>query len=161
MVGYEAIAPSLGTRPQWLVWRFEDNGEKKPRKVPYYAAGHRRVGEQGTAEDRSKLRTLDQAIAAAEKLHMDGVGFAFLPGDGLIGIDIDGAIDAETGEIAERARAIIDGLQLVHRVLAQREGCSHHRRRRDLDVQVEQDRPRGVLRQPVLHVHRPAVLGHA
>jgi putative DNA primase/helicase len=66
------------------------------------------VGEQGTAEDRSKLRTLDQAIAAAEKLHMDGVGFAFLPGDGLIGIDIDGAIDAETGEIAERARAIIE-----------------------------------------------------
>jgi hypothetical protein len=94
----------LAERPQWLVWRFEDNGEKKPRKVPYYTANHRRVGEQGTPQDREKLRTLDQAITAAKKLHMDGVGFAFLPGDGLIGIDIDGAIDIETGEISERAR---------------------------------------------------------
>jgi hypothetical protein len=107
-VGYEAIPESLRTRPQWLVWRFEDNGEKKPRKVPYYTVNHRRVGEQGTPQDREKLRTLDQAIAAAKKLQMDGIGFAFLPGDGLIGIDIDGAIDMDTGEVAERARTIID-----------------------------------------------------
>jgi hypothetical protein len=107
-LGYDAIPQSLRARAQWLVWRFEDNGEKKPRKVPYYAANHRRVGEQGTPEDRAKLRTLDQAIAAAAKLHMDGIGFAFLSGDGLIGIDIDGAIDTGTGEVAERARTIIE-----------------------------------------------------
>jgi hypothetical protein len=107
-MGYEAIPPGLAQRPQWLVWRFEDNGEKKPRKVPYYTANHRRVGEQGTPQDREKLKTLDTAIAAASKLHMDGIGFAFLPGDGLIGIDIDGAIDTETGEVSDRARTIIE-----------------------------------------------------
>lgn len=107
-MGYEAIPRSLAERAQWLVWRFEDNGEKKPRKVPYYVAGHRRVGEQGTPEDRKKLRTLDQVLAVIAKLKMDGIGFAFLPGDGLIGIDIDGAIDTESGEVAERARSIIE-----------------------------------------------------
>jgi hypothetical protein len=108
-VGYEAIPSSLAKRPQWLVWKFEQKeGDKKPRKVPHYTAGHRRVGEQGTPEDRARLVTLEDAAAAMAKLRMDGVGFAFLPGDGLIGIDIDGAIDLESGEIAERARSIIE-----------------------------------------------------
>lgn len=108
-MAFESIPSSLCERPQWLVWKFESMpGDKKPRKVPHYASGTRRVGEQGTPEDRAKLRPLDQAIAASAKHKMDGVGFAFLPGDGLIGIDIDGAINTETGEISERARNIID-----------------------------------------------------
>lgn len=108
-MGYEAIPDSLRARPQWLVWKFEEKpGDKKPRKVPYYVAGHRRVGEQGTDSDRKKLVTLDQALAALPKLKASGVGFAFLPGDGLIGIDIDNAIDTGTGEISERARSIIE-----------------------------------------------------
>ena len=36
-----------------------------------------------------------------------GMGFAFLPDDGLIGIDLDKVIDLATGEISERARNII------------------------------------------------------
>jgi hypothetical protein len=108
-VGYEAIPTSLAERPQWLLWRFEEKpGDKKPRKVPYYMAGHRRVGEQGTPDDRAKLCTLEQAVAAITRLKMSGVGFAFLPGDDLIGIDIDNAIDTGTGEISERARSIIE-----------------------------------------------------
>jgi primase-polymerase (primpol)-like protein len=35
------------------------------------------------------------------------VGFAFLPGDGLVGIDLDGMIDPDTGEVSARARNII------------------------------------------------------
>jgi hypothetical protein len=105
-VGYEAIPRFLAERAQWLLWRFEP-GDKKPRKVPYYMAGHRRVGEQGTPDDRAKLCTLSEAIAAIPKIKASGVGFAFLSGDGLIGIDIDNAIDTESGEISERARNII------------------------------------------------------
>ena len=44
---------------------------------------------------------------AYERGGWSGIGFAFLPDDGLIGIDIDGAIDPETGEISERCDAII------------------------------------------------------
>lgn len=100
---------SLKSRQQWLVWKFEPGAtpEAKPRKMPYYASGRRRSGTQGSAADRALLVTFDAAIAAAQRRKMDGIGFAFLPDDGLIGIDIDGAIDVESGEISERAAAII------------------------------------------------------
>lgn len=94
--------------PQWLLWRFERyDGDKKPRKVPYYLSGRKRKGAQGSDEDRAELCSFDQAVQALERRHWDGVGFAFLPGDGLIGIDIDGAIDADTGEVTQRCQDII------------------------------------------------------
>lgn len=95
--------------PQWLLWRFQQfDGEPKPRKVPVYANGRQRRGTQGSDADRAALVSFDAAVAALERGRFDGVGFAFLPGDGLIGIDIDGAIDAETGEVSARCRSIIE-----------------------------------------------------
>lgn len=94
--------------PQWLLWRKEQfAGDKKPRKVPYYASGRKRRGEQGSPDDRAALVTFDEALAALEARRFDGVGFAFLPGDGLIGIDIDGAVDPESGEVTPRCQSII------------------------------------------------------
>ena len=50
----------------WLIWRYEThNGESKPRKVPYYADGGRRHGQQGRAKDRSKLTSFAAACSAA------------------------------------------------------------------------------------------------
>ncbi|MDP1925753.1 MAG: VapE family protein [Thiobacillus sp.] len=108
-VAFDAIPASLASVPQWLLWRFEANeGEKKPRKMPYYVSGGRRTGEQGSAADRAHLVDLATARAAMEKnaARWTGVGFAFLPGDGLIGVDLDGMIDAD-GVMNERARNII------------------------------------------------------
>jgi predicted P-loop ATPase len=105
---FAAVPARLREARQWLIWRFESHaGEKKPRKVPYYADGKRRSGQQGSEADRARLVDMVAALAAAAAKQASGIGFAFLPGDGLIGIDIDGAIDAETGEIAPRAQAII------------------------------------------------------
>lgn len=104
------ISQELSGRAQWLIWRFETNPknkEGKKLKVPYYASGKRRVGTQGSPEDRRKLVTFDVACAAADLQKFDGIGFAFLPDDGLIGVDLDNVIDPETGEVAERARNII------------------------------------------------------
>lgn len=102
------VPAALRERPQWLVWRFEENpGDKKPRKVPYYAGGGRRVGKQGDEEDRAKLVPFEHAERALVAGGFSGVGFAFLPGDGLIGIDLDGVIGPETGEIQARAAGII------------------------------------------------------
>lgn len=106
-----AIPQELRERPQWVIWRFEPNPKKpdgKPLKVPYYANHGKRWGDQGTDKDRAKLVPLDAALAAREKRSYDGVGFAFLPGDGLIGIDIDKCIDDDTGEIAPMAEGIIN-----------------------------------------------------
>jgi len=105
---FAAVPARLRTARQWLIWRLEAHtGEKKPRKVPYYADGKRRTGQQGSEADRARLVDFEAAIAAVAAREASGIGFAFLPGDGLIGIDIDGAIDADTGEIAARAQAII------------------------------------------------------
>lgn len=98
------IPAELANRSQWLVWKFEP-GEKKPKKMPYYASGRRRTGKQGSAEDRSELVSLPAAMARVDSGY-SGIGFAFLPGDGLIGIDIDGCID-EKGTVAQRAADII------------------------------------------------------
>jgi len=106
------VPAALRDRQQWLVWKFETlPGDKKPRKVPYYADGAgRRHGEQGTEEDRRHLVTFDAALRAKGRATFDGVGFAFLPGDGLAGIDLDQVIDLSTGEISERATNIIKAL---------------------------------------------------
>lgn len=102
------VPAALRDRRQWLVWRMESKpGEPKPRKVPYYAGGGRRVGRQGDDSDRGKLVTFDAACVAVGRGVGTGIGFAFLPGDGLIGIDLDNVIDPDTGEIQQRAQDII------------------------------------------------------
>ena len=105
---WDAIPAALALRQQWLLWKFEVKaGARKPAKMPYYASGGRRNGGQGGEHDRQCLATLDVARRAYERGGWSGVGFAFLPGDGLIGIDIDDGIDAATGQPTPRTAAII------------------------------------------------------
>jgi len=97
---WENIPQDMATRQQWLLWRFESPkaGPVKPAKMPYYVSGGKRKLTQGCDADRMRLATLEVARKAYERGGWSGIGFAFLPGDGLIGIDIDGAIDPDTGD---------------------------------------------------------------
>jgi len=105
---FSAIPAALRDRQQWLIWKLEAKpGAKKPAKMPYYASGKRRTGVQGSDADRAALVTCEAAQEAMARHGAAGIGFAFLPGDGLIGIDLDRAVDPDTGEIAARAQAII------------------------------------------------------
>jgi predicted P-loop ATPase len=105
---HSAIPAALKSARQWLIWRLESKpGAKKPAKMPYYASGKRRTGQQGSDADRDALVSFDEAIAAMPAKKADGIGFAFLTGDGFIGIDLDNAVDLETGEISQRAQRII------------------------------------------------------
>jgi putative DNA primase/helicase len=102
------IPAELADRQQWLLWRSEKKPtDKKPRKMPYYVNGKRRTGEQGSDADRAELVSLDTAKLALATGKFSGVGLGLLPGDGLIGIDLDGMIDPDTGEISERGSTII------------------------------------------------------
>lgn len=79
--------------PAWVIWRFEDNPNgSKPRKVPYYANGNKRAGEQGAPKDVASLVTFDAAKAAAARRGFDGVGFATLPQFGICALDFDDCI---------------------------------------------------------------------
>lgn len=88
---WDSIPPELATMQQWLVWKFEPprKGSDKPLKMPYYVTGGRRWGGQGDDKDRMKLATLAVARRMYERGGWAGVGFTFLQGDGLIGVDID------------------------------------------------------------------------
>lgn len=104
---WESIPESLAMRQQWVLWKFEaKEGQKKPAKMPYYVQGGRRTGEQGSDRDRMRLATLQVARRTFERGGWDGVGFGFLPGDGLIGVDLDGQLEAG-GEWSERCRNIV------------------------------------------------------
>lgn len=97
----------LRALPGWLCWRAEMHpGEDKPRKIPYWASGGKRHGRQGGAEDRSKLVTFPAAVAAAQRLGMDGVGFAPLPEWGIVALDFDKCVDAD-GHLPPEVSAIV------------------------------------------------------
>jgi hypothetical protein len=95
------VPDTLAALPGWLVWRYEhQDGEAKPRKVPYYTSGGKRYGVQGRPEDRAQLTTLEAAKAAAARRGYDGVGFALMPEWGIVALDFDhclkdGTIDPE------------------------------------------------------------------
>lgn len=120
------VPEELRSRRQWLIWKFlRKSGKQKPSKIPYYAStgnlrgwpnGKPKDGiatdefpqvEQGHPLDRENLVTFDEAQEAAEAAGMDGIGFAFLPGDGLIGIDLDACIETDDDVRRERAAKIL------------------------------------------------------
>ncbi len=110
---WDQIPTDLAQRQQWVLWKFEwDTKRATWLKVPYYVGGGRRAGDQGGDRDRQRLATLPVIRAAFERKQgqpdaWSGIGFGFLPGDGLIGIDLDKQVDPATGEMSERCKKII------------------------------------------------------
>lgn len=103
----QALPAAMRERPQWLLWRLEAvPGRDGLQKVPYYVSGSMRRGELGGEADLQALATFDQAVHRFERSpSFTGVGFAFLVGDGLIGIDLDWK---DTGEPARHHEEIIE-----------------------------------------------------
>lgn len=94
------VPAPLRDLPMFLVWRYEARyaDDPKPLKVPYYALGNKRVGKQGSPEDRGKLVPFHVARDQAVKRGMDGVGMALLPGEDITALDFDNCV-AEDGSI--------------------------------------------------------------
>ena len=111
MSNIRAIAPAiravqvpepLREIPGWLMWRFEQFvGEAKPRKIPHWADGTRRHGQQGAPQDRARLTTFAAARDAAVRAGFDGVGFAPLKEFGYVFLDFDNCVDAAGNTNAE------------------------------------------------------------
>lgn len=85
------IVPTLlRSRRQWLCWKLvQAPGEPKPRKVPFYANGSPRNGDQGTPDDVAQLSDFDTALSACRARGYTGLGFALLAGSGLVALDFD------------------------------------------------------------------------
>jgi len=96
----------------WLLWKYERvEGEDKPRKVPYYAAGGRRRGTQGGTEDRAKLTTFDEALKHCQRRSADGtrwgLGLALMPEFGITALDFDNCVN--DGELSQDVEALVTG----------------------------------------------------
>lgn len=102
------VPTPLATLPLFLVWRYEAryDGDPKPLKVPYYPLGNKRVGKQGSPEDRAKLTTFHVAREQAAKRGMDGVGLALLEGEDIVALDFDNCVD-EAGKIPAEIERVI------------------------------------------------------
>jgi RecA/RadA recombinase len=118
MIGSPRIAPAIGDIqvpeelreiPAWLIWNFEQHeGQAKPSKMPYWADGTKRHGQQGDERDRRRLVKFEEAREAAIRLGYAGVGFAPLEGFGYTFLDVDncvgpdGSLPPEIEQIAAR-----------------------------------------------------------
>ena len=101
------VPAELRELPAWIVWKYEHfTGEEKARKIPYWADGTRRHGQQGAPTDRARLTTFAAARDAAVRNGYDGVGFAPLPECGYVFLDFDKCVDAK-GHMPGDVEAIV------------------------------------------------------
>ncbi|MDX5895288.1 DUF3987 domain-containing protein [Rubrobacter radiotolerans] len=108
----KAARPAEGTKPtsmkelkQWVCWRQEERGGK-PTKVPYSPHS----GCRARCDDPTTWGTLDQGRETKRKDGYDGVGFVFTDSDPFCGVDLDGCVNPETGEIEPWAMRIVEEL---------------------------------------------------
>lgn len=101
-VNVEAIPASLRERDQWVTWKLETR-DGKPTKVPYNA----RTGQKAMSDTPATWSPFLVALRAFQADSYSGIGFVFSPDDPYCGIDLDHALDDETGELADWARDIV------------------------------------------------------
>lgn len=92
-VNHDAIPAELRQRRQWVVWRHEDRNGKQT-KVPYRADG----GGRASSTDPATWATFAAAVAGADALAADGIGYVFSADDPYTGIDLD-VFDANAAAI--------------------------------------------------------------
>ncbi len=109
------IPAELTARPQWVTWRYETR-DNKPTKVPY-----RPSGQRASSTDPNSWTSFEQASAAAERF--DGIGFVFAKDDPYTGVDFDGVIDPDTGEIHEAAAELVKVLDSYTELSPSRTGA--------------------------------------
>jgi hypothetical protein len=90
---------------QWVCWRSEERGGR-PTKVPYSPS----TGARARCDDPATWDTLAGARKAARESGYDGIGFVFTAADPFCGVDLDGCVDPETGEVEPWAMEIVEEL---------------------------------------------------
>lgn len=90
--------------PHWIDWKLESEDHERPTKIPYCVRGGR-----ASVSDPQTWATFEDAVQALQTGAYNGIGFVFT-GTPFIGVDIDGCINTETGEITPEAQDALDTL---------------------------------------------------
>lgn len=86
---------------QFVCWKKEVR-DGKPTKVPYSIHGGK-----ASATGPETWTTFENAIAYAQEHELAGIGFVFTADDEFAGIDLDGVVDLETGELEPWAADVV------------------------------------------------------
>jgi primase-polymerase (primpol)-like protein len=101
----EGIPDELKTYRAWVLWkraRVGGNWTKHPYSV--------HTGRKADSTDLRTWGSFEDILEAYEAGGYDGIGFVFSTGDPFCGVDLDDAVNPETGEVAVWAEQIIEGL---------------------------------------------------
>src|SRR5215218_2755735 len=90
---------------QWVCWRPEER-DGKLTKIPYSPV----TGEKASSMNPETWASYPEAVKAYKERGYGGIGFVFTPEDDLCGVDLDGCLNPETGEIEGWAQEIIEEL---------------------------------------------------
>lgn len=98
----DRVPASLKLVKQWVLWKFvERDGEAT--KVPFQICGRHAKSNDA--------RTWTDFISACQRMGgYAGLGYMFQAGSGVVGVDLDGCRNPETGEVADWAREIVHRL---------------------------------------------------
>src|SRR5215212_843929 len=101
------VADALDIRDirQWRVWRSEESNGKQT-KIPFSPITEQRASSR-TPETWTGY---EEAVRACKEEGYGGIGFVFTSEDDLCGVDLDGCLDSETGEVQPWAQEIIEEL---------------------------------------------------
>ena len=106
-VNFDAIPAELAALLQWVLWRYDWIDERGEwAKVPY----NPRTRLQAKTTDPATWGTLEAARTAYQsgRGSFAGVGLVFAAGGDLTGVDLDGCINPETGEVSDWAQPWLD-----------------------------------------------------
>ena len=115
------VPSTLKTRPNWLVWRFEDRGNTKPSKVPYSPKTKHGASVTNCKHWVSYDEALNYFQYGGE---YDGLGYVFTEESGLVFIDIDNCI-ADNGEESPLAAELQELFKGTYIELSQSEKGLH------------------------------------
>lgn len=94
----EAVPEELKRRRQWVNWKAVRKPEGRLDKVPYTPATSRKA----SSTDLTTWGFFGDALEGLDRF--DGIGFVFCSGDPYVGVDLDGCVDPQTGEVATGQR---------------------------------------------------------
>jgi primase-polymerase (primpol)-like protein len=100
----ENIPGELKARPQWVNYKAIQKPDGRLDKVPYTPGADRKA----STTDLMTWGTFEEALEGLDRF--DGLGFVFCSADPYVGVDLDGCVYPETGEIEPWARQIIEDL---------------------------------------------------
>lgn len=106
-----SVPQILKDLPNWVSWKLIPGDDGKPTKVPFISGTN--FGKKAKSSDSSTWTDFKTAVTSTEVNHTQGVGFVvggLALAVGLVGVDIDGCRDPETGDIAEWADEIVQQL---------------------------------------------------